>query len=556
MSRSVCNLAARQPIQSLTAKRPHRFVLSLCTVLGLALGAATAQTYTDLHDFNCFVEGCQPSSPAVLAQGRDGNLYGTAFAGGSFSMGTVFKMTPAGVVTTIYNFSGLDGQNPDGGLTLGPDGYFYGTTERGGADNMGTIFKISSTGALTTLHSFTNTGDGYTPRGAPALGRDGNLYGTTCSQYGPWFGYSITTTGVFTELTEGIPPCPFGGLTLGSDGNFYGSSQVGGLTYQGTVFRMTPAGTVSILHSFDYTDGEYLYGPVVQGNDGLLYGTAYSGGSGQGGVIFKMNLSGTITLLHQFDLNSLTDGFYPSAGLAAATDGNFYGATTFGNSSGSVVYGALFKINSSGNYAEEYVFDGSHGSYPTATPMQHTNGKIYGMANQGGLYDEGVVYSLNAGIKAFVRLASPDAAVGKTIQIVGSGLKNATSVRFGSASATFTASSQTYLSAVVPANAVAGFVTVTTPNATLTSNRKFEVIPTITNISPTSGTVGSQVTITGTGLLGATQVTFGGVQASSFTINSATSITATVPTGAATGKVVVKEPGTSGSSAGAFTVIP
>ena len=237
---------------------------------------------------------------------------------------------------------------------------------------MGTIFKISSTGALTTLHSFTNTGDGYTPHGAPALGRDGNLYGTTCSQYGPWFGYSITTTGVYTELTEGIPPCPFGGLTLGSDGNLYGSSQVGGLTYQGTVFRMAPTGIVSILHSFDSSDGEYLYGPLVQGNDGLLYGTAYSGGSGQGGVIFKMNLSGTITLLRQFDVNSLTDGFYPTAGLAAATDGNFYGANTFGNSSGSVVYGNLFKINSSGNYAVKYVFDGSHGSYPDRNPRCST----------------------------------------------------------------------------------------------------------------------------------------------------------------------------------------
>jgi uncharacterized repeat protein (TIGR03803 family) len=557
MSKSVRQSAPRQLVESLPPAAPlRRFALSLCIVLSLALGPAIAQTYTDLHDFDCTVEGCQPSSPAVLAQGRDGNLYGTALAGGTFAMGTVFKMTPAGVLTTIYNFSGLDGQNPDGGLTLGPDGYFYGTTERGGADNLGTIFKITPTGALTTLHSFTNLGDGYTPRGAPVVGRNGILYGTTCSQYGPWFGYSITQTGVFTELTEGIPPCPFSGLTLGSDGNFYGTSQVGGLTYQGTVFRMTPAGTVSILHSFNSADGYYLYGPVVQGSDGLLYGTARAGGSGQGGVIFKLSLTGKLTLLRQFDVNSLTDGVYPDAGLVAATDGNFYGATSFGNSSGSVLYGNLFKINSNGNYALEYAFDGSHGSYPIATPMQHTNGKIYGLANVGGLYNEGAAYSLNMGIKPFVRLASPDAVVGSTIQMVGNGLKTATSVTFGAAPATFTAYSPTYLSAVVPANAVAGYVTVTTPTATFTSSRKFQVIPTITNFSPTSGTVGSQVTITGTGLLGATQVTFGGVQATSFTVNSATSITATVPTGAVTGKVVVKEPGTSGVSSGKFTVTP
>jgi uncharacterized repeat protein (TIGR03803 family) len=124
MSSSIRKLATRQPNQSLMSAPALRFVLSLCTVLCLGLAAAAAQTYTDLHDFDCTAEGCQPSMPAVLAQGRNGNLYGTALAGGTSSMGTVFKMTPAGVITTLYNFSGLDGQNPDGGLTLGPDGNF------------------------------------------------------------------------------------------------------------------------------------------------------------------------------------------------------------------------------------------------------------------------------------------------------------------------------------------------------------------------------------------------------------------------------------------------
>jgi uncharacterized repeat protein (TIGR03803 family) len=528
----------------------------LCIALVLAPALLQAQTYTDLHDFDCTAEGCQPSAPALLAEGRDGNLYGTAFAGGTSGMGTIFKMTPAGGMTTIYNFSGLDGQSPDGGLTLGPDGNFYGTTELGGADNFGTVFKVTPAGGLTTLHSFTNLGDGYTPRGAPVLGRNGSFYGTTCSQNGPWIGYSVTSTGVFTVLTGSIPPCPFGGLILGSDGNLYGSSQVGGLTYQGTVFRMTPAGTVSVLDSFNNSDGYYLYGSVVQGVDGFLYGTTRAGGSGQGGVIFKLSLAGNFTLLRQFDVNSLTDGYYPDAGMVLATDGNFYGATDIGNGSGSVVDGNLFKINSNGNYNLEYAFDGAHGSDAIGTLMQHTNGKLYGLATEGGAHFQGVAYSLNVGIKPFVRLASPDSTVGKTIQIVGNGLQSATSVTFGSVQATFTANSQNYLSAIVPANAVAGFVTVTTPTAAFRSNRKFQVIPTVTNISPTSGPVGSQVAITGTGLLGATAVTFGGVLATSFTINSATSITATVPTGAVTGKIVVKEPGTSGTSAGSFTVTP
>jgi uncharacterized repeat protein (TIGR03803 family) len=555
MSNSVFNPATCKPVRTTTATPFCRFAISLCTALCLALGAATAQTYTDLHDFDCTVEGCQPGEPARLVEGRDGNLYGTALAGGTSAMGTVFKMSPAGVVTTIYNFSGLDGQNPDGGLTLGPDGNFYGTTEWGGANNLGTIFKITPAGVLTTLHSFTNLGDGYTPRGAPVLGRNGIFYGTTCSQYAPWIGYSITSTGVFTTLTQ-VPPCPYSSLILGSDGNFYGTSQVGGLTYQGTVFRMTPTGTISILHSFNNADGYYLYGNVVQGADGYLYGTTRAGGSGQGGVIFKLSLAGSFKLLRQFDVNSLTDGYYPDAGMVAASDGNFYGATYIGNSSGSVIYGNLFKITSSGNYTLEYAFDGSHGSDAIGTLMQHTNGKLYGLTTEGGANFQGVAYSLNIGIKPFVRLASPDAAVGKTIQIVGNGLQTATSVTFGSVPAVFTAHSQTYISAIVPANAVAGFVTVTTPTATFTSSRKFQVIPTLTNISPTSGSVGSQVTITGTGLLGVNQVTFGGVKATAFTVNSATSIAVTVPAGALTGKIVVKEPGTSGASVGTFTVTP
>jgi hypothetical protein len=270
-----------------------------------------------------------------------------------------------------------------------------------------------------------------------------------------------------------------------------------------------------------------------------------------------MSLTGTITLLHQFDVNSLTDGLNPDAGMVAASDGNFYGATDIGSGSGSVIYGNLFRINGSGSYKLEYAFDGTHGSDAIGTLMQHTNGKIYGLATEGGAHLAGAVYSLSVGIKPFVRLTPADATVGKTIQIVGSGLKNATNVTFGSVpAASFTAHSQTYVSAVVPADAIAGFVAVTTPTTTFTTTRKFQVIPTVTSISPTSGAVGSQVTITGTGLLGATQVIFGGVPATSFTANSATSITATVPAGAVTGKIVVREPGTSGSSAGNFTVTP
>lgn len=544
--------------------RDKRVFTVLLALIGVFCFASSerplhAQTYTDLHDFDCSVEGCQPTYPELLAQGRDGNLYGTTDAGGAAGMGTVFKITPSGTITTLYNFSGADGQNPDGGLVLGTDGNFYGTTTIGGTNNLGTVFRITPSGTLTTLHSFAAS-EGANPRGGVVQGKNGMFYGATCDQFGPWTGYSITSTGKFKLLTSSIPPCPFSGLILGNDGNFYGASQAGGTTYQGTVFRMTPAGAVKILYSFDYTHGSTPYSPVVLGNDGLLYGTTSGGGSGQGGAVFKLTLAGKITLLHEFSSVSATDGSSPFAGLVAASDGNFYGATSGGENSGSVPNGNLFSATSAGTYSSLYAFDATHGALAEATPMQHTNGLIYGVtergAGPGGSRASGVVYSLDNGMPPFVLLMTRWASAGQTVQILGQGFTGASSVKFGTGSATFNVVSDTYMTAVVPADGVTGAVTVTTPSGPLTSNRTFYVVPTIHSIAPSSGPVGTQVVITGAGFIGASLVTFGGVKATSFTVASGTSITATVPAGAITGKVIVRTAGGSAASLSAFTVTP
>lgn len=529
-----------------------------CTLWLAAVAPFQAQIYTDLHEFDCTVEGCQPTYPEILAQGRDGNLYGTTDTGGTSGMGTVFKMAPSGVITTLYNFSGLDGWNPDGGLVMGTDGNFYGTTSIGGANNMGTVFKITPAGVLTTLHSFT-TSDA-TPRGGVVLGKNGSFYGTTCSQFGPWTGFSITSAGKFKHLTNSIPPCSFSGLVLGNDGNLYGGSQAGGTTYQGTVFRMTPAGAVKILYNFDYTHGATVYSPVVQDNGGLLYGTTSGGGSGQAGVVFKMTVGGKITLLHQFGVNTATDGTTPYAGLVAASDGNFYGATSWGANSGSVPNGNLFSVSTKGNYALLYAFDATHGALAEATPMQHTNGIIYGLTERGGgpggTRASGIFYSLDNGLPPFVYLMTRWGNAGQTVEILGNGLTGTSSVKFGSGSATFNVVSDTYMTAVVPSDGTTGQVTVTIASGTLTSSRTFYVVPKITGIAPGSGPVGSQVTISGSGLIGTSLVKFGGVKATSYTVNSGTTIIATVPAGAITGKISVKTPGGSASSPATFTVTP
>lgn len=519
-------------------------------VMGIAPTALHSQTYTDLHDFNCSTDGCDPSNIGIMAQGRDGNLYGTLRAGGTSSLGTVFKSTPAGAMTTLYNFSGPDGSHPYGGLTLGTDGNFYGTASAGGANGFGTIFKITPTGVLTTLHSFTGS-DGYTPYAPPVLGKNGSYYGVN-------FGgtaYSITSSGTFKLLNPAIGANAYVPLILASDGNFYGTTVGGGFGY-GTVFRMSATGAVKIIYNFDVTHGEYEYDPVVQGSDGFLYGPIPAGGSfaSAQGLVFKLSTGGAITVLHEFDAKSLTDGKHPYSGLVAATDGNFYGATSEGNAGGSALYGALFRISKSGTYSVRHVFDLTHGGDQVATWMQHTNGILYGQAG-GGAPGRGVFYSLAEGIPPFVSLVGNTfGTAGTTVEILGDGLTGTTKVLFGTGSANFTVVSDTYMTAVVPASGVTGTVTVTTPGGTLKSKQLFKVLPVISSFTPTSGPVGTQVTITGTGLTGATKVTFGGVKATVFNVVSGTQAKATVPTGALTGKVALTTAGGSATGPGTFTV--
>jgi len=188
--------------------------------------------------------------------------------------------------------------------------------------------------------------------------------------------------------------------------------------------------------------------------------------------------------------------------------------------------------------------------------MQHTNGKFYGSVESGGAngLNGGVFYSLDMGLQPFASLVIWQGAKGKSVQILGQGFTGTSKVSFNGTSASFTVVSATYLTATVPAGATTGFITVTTPGATLTSNRKFYVLPTISSFTPTSGSVGTVVTITGNNLKGATKVTFGGVNATLFSVVSDTEITATVPTGAKTGKIQVTTTGGTAASSTSFTV--
>jgi uncharacterized repeat protein (TIGR03803 family) len=253
-------------------------LLFLLVITAIAL---PAQTFTSLVSFKGD-NGAYPQSVG-LVQGTDGNLYGTAAAGGANSGGTVFKVTPTGTLTTLYSFCAqpkcADGMTPYAGLVLASNGTFYGTTSVGGLNGDGTVFSITPGGTLTTLHSFDVT-DGSLPEAALVQAANGTFYGTTVEGGPPPTNkgsvFSITSGGTLTtlfgfEITDGYNP--FAALVQATNGTFYSTTTVGGASLDGTVFSITPGGTLTTLHNFDLTDGGYPYAGLVQATNGTFYGT-------------------------------------------------------------------------------------------------------------------------------------------------------------------------------------------------------------------------------------------------------------------------------------------
>ncbi len=320
---------------------------------GTVFRISPAGVFTTLHSFTG--SGTDGASPkAGLIQGSDGNFYGTTNSGGGsyYCNGTVFQITPGGVLTTLHSFTqiGTDGSEPDAGLVQGSDGNFYGTTYTG-SNNFGTVFSITSSGEYTNLHSFSGSGmDGEHPEASLVQGSDGNFYGTTAAGGGSSSDggtvFQITPAGNYTTLHSftGIGldgQFPRAGLIQGSDGNFYGTTASGGAGEGvGTVYQITPTGLYRPLYSFPGTDGATPFAGLVQGSDGNLYGTTEYGGSGSAGTVFQVTLAGAHIILHSFT-GSGTDGVYPDAGLIQGSDGNFYGTTPSGGSSGQ---GTIFKL--------------------------------------------------------------------------------------------------------------------------------------------------------------------------------------------------------------------
>jgi uncharacterized repeat protein (TIGR03803 family) len=420
-------------------------VFALCAVTPIA---SPAQNFNTLASFD-LTNGQKPE--ASLIQATDGNFYGTTDAGGIQSCltngcGTVFKITPGSgeTLTTLYSFCAqancTDGENPMAGLAQATDGNLYGTTTAGGTSNSctngcGTVFKITLGGTLTTLYSFcaqANCTDGAAPKAGLIQATDGNLYGTTSAggadgcpgftENGCGTVFKITPTGTLTTLysfcIQGYPTCadgygPSGPLVQGTDGNLYGTAGGGGSNEGGTLFKITPAGTLTTLYTFcavgSCADGSVPEGGLIQATDGNFYGTTSLGGNvSRAGTVFKITPAGRLTTLYSFCAQTnCTDGASPAARLVQATDGNLYGATPDGgvgiggNKGCGPGCGTVFKITFGGTLTTLYRFcvqgfPCSDGWEPSAGLVQGTDGNFYGTTLLGGANNAGTIFSLSA----------------------------------------------------------------------------------------------------------------------------------------------------------------
>jgi uncharacterized repeat protein (TIGR03803 family) len=398
-------------------------------IAGLAVLPASrvaAQNFTTLISFtgtNGAFPGSTPS--ASLLQGTNGYFYGTTYGGGSNLLGTIFEFSPGGTFTNLVSFTGTNGAYlgaaPESALVQGSDGNFYGATQAGGTSNLGTIYQLTPSGTFTSLLSFTGA-NGSGPTGL-VFGTNGDLYGTTSGGGSAGLGtaFEITTAGVAQMMISFTLNGPIGyfpsALALGNDGNFYGGTAIGGANNQGTVFQLTPAGVITPLYSFSFTNltvtnlngsiGSYGSGAggFIQANNGNLYGITTYGGLGHytgagvtengNGTLLRIS-NGVVTILSEFNGFNGED---PSGPLQAS-DGNLYGPTFYGGSGHTTNaytgYGTIFQARPDGTLSNFYSFTGQNdGSAPAGALIEGADGNLYGVASFGGANGYGTLFSLS-----------------------------------------------------------------------------------------------------------------------------------------------------------------
>lgn len=342
-------LDAQGNIYGTTADRRHRYGGCPEDDCGVAFELTPGGQYTILHRFfsgdNAFPMG------GVIIDAK-GNLYGTTYGtgkrGNGRHEGSVFVLKKRRKGKALHKFHGPDGGFPVAGLTADSAGNLYGTTLAGGAHAWGIVFQLTASGTENVLYNFFGSADGASPYAPVTLDAQGNLYGTTNVGGNSWAGvaYEVTPAGTETVLHSfcSQPNCsdganPYAGLIADAQGNFYGTTFGGGAYGYGTVFKLTPSGEETVLYNFaGAPDGAAPYGGLIMDGQGNLYGTTYGGGvsnincydSGCG-TIFQLTASGTESVVYNFcSQANCSDGALPTAAMVFDGQGNLFGTTTAG----------------------------------------------------------------------------------------------------------------------------------------------------------------------------------------------------------------------------------
>lgn len=368
------------------------------------LGDGTWDNFV-VHSFSG-PDGALPK--AGLIRASDGNFYGTTRDGGDNRLGTVYRMTPSGEVTTVHAFAGPDGEQPETPLVQAPDGRLWGTATRGGdPGSAGTIFRLTLAGAFTRIRTFAAEADGAFPQ-ALLVGPDGRLYGTTENGGTNIFRggtlFRLTTSGTGFTVLHSFDQLGPKGLARGRDGRIYGTASGGGPQSRGTFFRVTPAtGAVALFYPFDAPGARAAtpLSPPIHAADGSFYGTANvdPAAPSEADVIYRLTPAGAV---EQLGLLTGPIGIF-SQGLVLASDGRLYGTTLTGErplpplepNYGS---GTAFSVQpSSPGTTLLHSFSNDTPTGPAGPLVQAADGNLYGTSCYGGIYNRGTVFRLDAG---------------------------------------------------------------------------------------------------------------------------------------------------------------
>jgi uncharacterized repeat protein (TIGR03803 family) len=365
---------------------------TLSVLLGgslLAAQPAQAQTYTVLHDFTGGADGAYPHQ---MIQGSDGNFYGTATYGGAHGLGDIFEVTPSGAFNVVYSFiGGAGGCQPEGPVFRDSNGDIYGTTHECGDPKCrcGIFFKLDTNNVLTVLHTFTR--DTETEGEFPSndiVSVNGELYGTTESGGSSGWGvlYKITKTGHLTVLHDfvlGDYLSTQSDLTRDAAGNIYGE------TYY-SIFKLDTAANYSVIYNFTdgVNDGADPAGRLILGSSGTITSASqYTPAPNPCGLVFRIEADGTLKVLHHF--LSGEGGCGPATGLIDL-GGTLYGTTAEGGENVCVTAyapsscGVLYQISNTGVYTVVHSWNGTDGGYPQDELTKGNDGSVYGITQFGG----------------------------------------------------------------------------------------------------------------------------------------------------------------------------